>query len=960
MKQTFDVTGMSCAACSARVSKTANEVPGVNSAVVNLLKSTMEVDFDGNPETTAAIRSAVEKAGYGATPKVSSTGAESNITAVVAAAEKGSAAKEAEAKRVKMRLIVSSVFCIPLFYLAMGHMFHWPTGIDFMAPQNLFAFSFTQLLLVIPIVFVNFSYFRRGFESLMHRAPNMDSLVALGSAASLVYSIYNMYVMGSALGLGNVDAAMRAAMNLYFDSAGMILTLITLGKYFEARAKGKTTGAIESLVNLSPKTAIVLRDGEEAEIPASDVCVGDILAVRTGAVVPTDGVVLKGNGSVDESAITGESIPVDKTAGSTVTGATINRSGWFSMKATRVGDETALAQIIKLVDDATSTKAPIERIADKIAGVFVPVVMVVALATLIIWFVIGTPAQAINHAITVLVISCPCALGLATPTAIMVGTGRGATHGILIKSAETLETAHAIKTVVFDKTGTITTGKPQVTGVFPSQGTAASELVETAATIEGRSEHPLAQAICEYAGTVGQHDLSTFEQIPGEGLCATIDGATVLGGNARMMQGRNIDLADMEQQANQLAANGATPLFFAHDGKLLGIVALSDVPKASSKQALAELVSMGIRTIMLTGDNRRTAEAIGHQIGAESVIADVLPQDKEERIRQLGKQGSVAMVGDGINDAPALARANVGIAVGAGTDVAIESADAVLMRNNLMDVPTMVQLSQATMRNIKQNLFWALFYNAICIPVAMGVLAPLGVTLNPMIAAAAMSCSSVCVVTNALRLRAWKPRFASGEPEANWAKEPRAIPWENERDEMSDHPQDQGKNAPAAPAQHDGADPTRLAIPYDPVQSIRDFKVEGMHCMKCVGRITQALQAIDGVERAEVDLDKENARVFLSKPVDENFIADTVNDLGFTCTPPEEVEIVDEQNFAVSGMHCMKCVKRTSQALAEVPGVEHVKVDLENERVCVKTSRNIPQEELFAAVTKAGFTPSPV
>jgi Cu2+-exporting ATPase len=762
MKQTFDVTGMTCAACSARVTKATSGVAGVNKAVVNLLKNSMDVDYDGGSETLAAISTAVAKAGYGATPR---KGTAAGAQSAAAAAESGSAAKIAAAKQVRIRLIASITFCVPLFYLAMGHMAHWPLPFDVEQPQNLFAYAFTQLLLVTPIVVLNWSYFSKGFISLTRRSPNMDSLVALGATASLAYSIYGMYVMGAALGRGDAETAMAATMNLYFDSAGMILTLITVGKYFEARAKGKTTSAVESLVNLAPKTATLLRDGQQTEVPAADVRAGDVLVVEAGASVPTDGVVLEGSGSVDESAITGESIPVDKIPGSEVTGATINRTGWFTMEATRVGDETALAQIIKLVDDATSTKAPIERVADRIAGVFVPAVIAIALATLAAWLMIGTPGQAINHAITVLVISCPCALGLATPTAIMVGTGRGATHGILVKSAETLETAHAVRTVVFDKTGTITTGEPQVTGVFPAAGISEDMLLELAATIESRSEHPLARAICKHAGNASEiaeaHDVFSFEQVPGEGLHADIDDSDCLAGNARMMQANDIGLGPLEAEAVRLADDGATPLYFACDGQLLGIIALSDVPKPTSRQALAELAAMGVGTVMLTGDNAQTARAIQRQVGADSVIADVLPQDKERQIQKLAAQGGVAMVGDGINDAPALARANVGIAVGTGTDVAIESADAVLMRSNLMDVPAMLQLSRATMRNIKQNLFWALFYNAVCIPIAMGALAPLGVTLNPMIAAAAMSCSSVCVVANALRLRTWKPTFVT-------------------------------------------------------------------------------------------------------------------------------------------------------------------------------------------------------
>jgi Cu2+-exporting ATPase len=760
MKRTFDVTGMTCAACSARVQKATSGVAGVQEANVNLLKNSMDVVFDGSDETIAAICDAVSKAGYGAVVR----GADGASAPV---AKEGLAdQREAEADKVRRRLISSLILCVPLFYLAMGHMFHWPLPLDPMVPTQTMAYALAQFLLVVPIVFINSVFYTRGFKSLVNRAPNMDSLIALGSAASLVYGIYGLFSIGVSLGAGDPAAASSAATSLYFDSAGMILTLITLGKYFEARAKGKTTGAIEALMDLAPKTAIALRDGEEVEVAVADVRVGDRLVVKAGASIPVDGTVVEGVGTVDESALTGESIPVEKQVGSPVTGATINRSGWFVMEATRVGDETALAQIIHLVDDATSSKAPIERMADKVAGVFVPVVIGIAVVTLAVWLLVGGGFEnALKHAITVLVISCPCALGLATPTAVMVGTGRGASHGILIKSAETLETAHAVQTVVFDKTGTITTGEPVVTDVVPANGLEADQLLELAVTIEQRSEHPLARAICAHVpdadALAAEHDLFEFKQVPGEGVLCDIDGDECLAGNERMMHNHGIELGDAAEQAARLAEKGATPLFFAAGGMFAGIIALSDVPKPSSARALAELKAMGISTVMLTGDNRRTAEAVRDQVGADDVIADVLPADKEQKVRELSEHGTVAMVGDGINDAPALARADVGIAVGAGTDVAIESADAVLIRNDLEDVPAMIQLSRATMRNIKQNLFWALFYNAVCIPVAAGVFSHLGVNLNPMIAAAAMSCSSVFVVSNALRLRSWKPDFVT-------------------------------------------------------------------------------------------------------------------------------------------------------------------------------------------------------
>ena len=837
-KQTFDVSGMTCAACSARVEKTTSGVAGVERAVVNLLKNSMEVEYDGNPATLAAISAAVEKAGYGAVPRVEASAAAGAPSgpAPAAAARENVAAKEAA--HVRMRLIVSFVFTIPLFYLSMGHMFGWPLPEFFLGHENMLTFAFTQFLLLLPVIFVNFKFFRVGFKTLFHGSPNMDSLIALGSTASTVYGIVAIYRIGWGMGHGDIDFAHMAAMDLYFESAAMILTLITLGKYFEARAKGKTTDAIAQLMDLSPKTAIRRNvDGAEEEVPAEQVRPGDILIVRAGASVPVDGVVIEGEGTVDESVITGESVPVEKGVGAAVTGATVNRTGWFAMRAERVGSDTVLAGIVRMVDEATSSKAPIEKLADKISGVFVPAVIAIALLTFAIWMFVGAGvATALSHAISVLVISCPCALGLATPTAIMVGTGRGAANGILVKSAEALQTAHGVKTVVLDKTGTITKGAPEVcevlvaegasalasgpagrvggapsmadgfggaqslsspgsheqsTGLFGSCGTrfvsatgvidelncndAAATFLSLAYSLEKRSEHPLAQAIVAYAEARGvtAEEVEAFEQVPGGGLRGQVAGRACLAGNARLMGEGCIDIAGAEGEAQRLADEGKTVIYFAVDGSLAGLIALADEPKPRSAAALAELSRMGIRTVMLTGDNERTAHAIQKRVGTDGVIAGVLPQGKEEVIRDLQKQGTVAMVGDGVNDAPALARADVGIAIGAGTDIAIDSADIVLMKSDLADVPAAISLSRATMRNIKQNLFWALIYNVICIPVAAGALSFAGVTLNPMIAAAAMSCSSVCVVSSALRLRGWKP-VMFGETAS--ALEPEAAP----------------------------------------------------------------------------------------------------------------------------------------------------------------------------------------
>ena len=767
--QKFDVTGMTCAACSARVEKATAGVPGVEGAAVNLLKNSMSVEYDGNPATLEAISEAVDKAGYGAIPQSAATPGGTPAQAAPGARPTNTAAQEA--KTVRMRLIVSFIFAIPLFYLDMGHMYGWPLPSCFLGAENSMTLALTQLLLVAPIVFVNFKFFRNGFKGLVHGSPNMDTLVALGATASLLYSIVQLYHTGIALGAGNLHEAHMAAMDLYFEGAGMILTLITLGKYFEARSKGRTTDAITALMDLAPKTALLVADdGSEQEVPVERVQPGDILAVRAGQGIPVDGVVVEGDGVVDESALTGESVPVDKVVGSQVTGATVNTAGYFKMRAERVGNDTALAHIIQLVDDATSSKAPIQRLADRISSVFVPAVIGVAVVVFGVWLIISgmDVSKAVVYGISVLVISCPCALGLATPTAIMVGTGRGAKQGILIKSAEALENAHNIDTVVLDKTGTITQGAPQVTDVIPAPGIETGDLLMLAYGLEAKSEHPLARAICAYADEQNSDRLPVkdFNQVPGRGLTGMTEGAQALGGNLAMMQDENIALGNLQARAEQLALEGKTPLFFAWGGQLLGIIAVADQVKPTSADAIREMRALGVRTVMLTGDNQRTASAVQKQVGVDDVVAGVLPDGKDAQIRELATTGKVAMVGDGVNDAPALARADVGIAIGAGTDVAIESADMVLVRNDLMDVAAAIQLSRATMRNIRQNLFWALFYNVICIPVAAGALSPLGFTLTPDVAAAAMSLSSIFVVTNALRLRAWKPKWSTVLAEA--------------------------------------------------------------------------------------------------------------------------------------------------------------------------------------------------
>lgn len=865
MKRTFDVTGMTCAACSARVKKAASNVPGVATVAVNLLKNSMEVDFDGEAATLAAVSAAVEKAGYGAYPRpeagVSSTSVQQPVQTMNDSA--------AEAKRVRMRLIVSFCFTIPLFYLSMGHMFGWPLPEVFLGHENMLTFAFTQFLLLLPVIFVNFKFFRVGFKTLAHGAPNMDSLIALGSAASTIYGIAAIYRIGWGMGHGDIDFAHAAAMDLYFESAAMILTLITLGKYFEARAKGKTTDAIAKLMDLTPKEAARRTpDGGVEQVPVEQVRVGDMLEVKAGQSVPVDGIVIEGDGVVDESVITGESVPVGKHAGDIVTGATLNKSGWFVMRADRVGADTTLAGIIRLVDEATSTKAPIEKIADKIAGVFVPVVIVIAVVTFLVWMVLSADVStALTHAISVLVISCPCALGLATPTAIMVGTGRGASSGILVKSAEALEVAHDVKTVVFDKTGTITTGKPVVTDIVCANGVDERGLAGLALSIEQRSEHPLAQAVAAWAEAAGGQvqPVSAFEQVAGGGVRTNVGGACALAGNARLMEQAGVDASAFEPRARELADEGKTPLFFACGGEVCGLIAVADTVKPSSAAALEELRAMGLRTVMLTGDNERTAQAIQRLVGADEVIAGVLPEDKEREIRRLSAQGRVAMVGDGINDAPALARADVGIAIGAGTDIAIDSADVVLMRSDVLDVPAAIQLSRSTLRNIKQNLFWALIYNAVCIPVAAGVFSFAGFTLNPMIAAAAMSCSSVCVVSNALRLRSWKPRFSSNAAQQIAVKQ---CDIEEEATDATASEQDIQTIDAGAPADKE-------------IIMEKKLTVEGMMCPKCVAHVKKALEDVEGVSEAVVDLDAGTAVAKLADAVDDTVLVNAVVEAGY-------------------------------------------------------------------------------
>ncbi len=870
MKETFDIQGMTCAACSSRVQKAAAGVPGVAEANVNLLKNSMELDFDGQDATAAAVVAAIEKAGYGAARRAKAVaGKGASGRAAAPAPAPGKAAAKAVHERF-VQLVVSICFSVPLFYIAMGPMLGWPEipGLDGMA--NMMASTVTQLLLCIPILFVNRRYFIVGFKTLWHRSPNMDSLIAIGSAASFAYSVVSVYRMAWAFGAMDMKAAHAAMNGLYLDSAGMILALIDLGKYFEARAKGKTTDAISALMDLAPKTAHVQRDGAEVEVPTEDVQVGDRVVVRAGESVPVDGRVVEGSASLDESAITGEPVPVEKNVGDRVTGATTSTRGWFVMEATATGDDTTLAGIIRLVDEATSSKAPIERMADRIAGVFVPAVMGIAALTFVVWMVLsGDFATALNHCISVLVISCPCALGLATPTAIMVGTGRGAANGILIKSAESLEGACALDYVVLDKTGTVTAGKPQVTDVELVSGADERELMRLAAALERKSEHPLAEAVCAYVdeawpGIDAGVEVEGFTQVAGGGLTARVDGRAVAAGNVRLMGEKHVALGDLAARADALASEGKTALFFAADGHALGLIAVADPVKLTSAQAISRLHAMGVKTLLLTGDAQITAEAVARRVGVDDVVAGVLPDQKEVRVRELQQAGHrVAMVGDGINDAPALARADVGIAIGAGTDVAISSADVVLMRSDPADVATAIELSRATMRNIKQNLFWALFYNAICIPVAAGALVGAGITLNPMIGAAAMGFSSVFVVGNALRLRTWKPSekaapATTGVSTANDANAPQV--------EVSIRT---GIEVPANDSEEKTMEKT--------------LKVEGMMCQHCVKHVTEALAGVAGVESVEVSLEAGTAKVDCVEDVADEALLAAVRAADYEC-----------------------------------------------------------------------------
>lgn len=861
MKEKFDVTGMTCSACSSRVEKCVSKLEGIENVSVNLLTNSMQVEYNDTVLSESQIIDAVVKAGYGASPK------QEHVQTVAAGKAKVMEnPMEKQIQNMKFRLIVSFVFLVPLMYVSMGHMVGLPLPGFLTGIENAVSFAFTQLLLCLPIIYVNRKYYIKGFRTLAHLAPNMDSLIAIGSTASLVYGIFAIYRMSYGLGSGNMEVVHLYYHDLYFESAAMILALITVGKYLETRSKGKTSEAITKLMDLAPKTAVVERDGREQEIPVEQVVAGDVVIVRPGQNVPVDGFILEGSTSIDEAAITGESIPVHKQEGDTVIADTMNKTGFVKFKATRVGDDTTFSQIIRLVEEASSSKAPIAKIADKIAGVFVPVVMVIALVTAVVWLLSGSTFEfALSCAISVLVISCPCALGLATPVAIMVGTGKGAEQGILIKSGEALETAHNLQSVVLDKTGTITQGRPVVTDIH-TEGWTKKEFLALAAGMEVKSEHPLAEAILDYAKKEGISpvQVDNFNSIPGKGLEVSVNGRRYYAGNERLMREKEISLDNCLKLLEVMADEGKTPLIFAEETQVLGVIAVADVVKPTSKEAIKELKDLGIEVVMLTGDNRRTAEAIRRQLDIDTVIAEVLPQDKERKISELQEAGKVvAMIGDGVNDTPALARADVGMAIGAGTDVAIESADVVLMKNDLKDAVTAIRLSKAVIRNIKQNLFWAFFYNTLGIPIAAGIFYPLlGLKLNPMIGAAAMSMSSIFVVSNALRLKWFQPLGKSGQETQETVSAAT----------MDDTP---------------GGGQINQGNQEKEDEPMITMKIEGMMCQHCQAHVSKALNDLEGV-KAEVSLEDQAAYVTADQSVDKEALRKAVVDAGYEVVSIEE------------------------------------------------------------------------
>lgn len=845
MKKKFDITGMTCSSCSSNIEKIVRKLKGVKNANVNLLSNNMVVEYDENTIGASEIIKAVEGIGYG----IIEQGSNNNK-------KESSVNKDEEIKSMKKRLITSIGFLIPLMYIAMYHMFeYWlniptPKAITniFSGSENAITFVFTQFILLLPIVFVNQKYFTVGFKALIKRKPNMDSLIALGSSAAIIYGIFAIFRIGYGLGHSDIELVERYLSDVYFESAATILTLITLGKYLEAKSKGKTSEAITKLINLAPKTAIVIRENVEKQIPLEEVAVGDIIVIKPGMSIGIDGIVIEGSSSVDQSSITGESIPVQKEIGDEVIAGTINKTGYLKFKATKVGDNTTLSQIIKLVEEASNSKAPISKLADKISGIFVPIVIIIAILSMVVWLILGQSLEfALSIGIAVLVISCPCALGLATPVAIMVGTGKGAEYGILIKSAESLELLHSIDTVMLDKTGTITEGRPEVVDIEGYNGIDKLDLLSISYSLEEKSEHPLAEAIIKKAKEEGAKflEIKDFDTKSGRGVTGTIDGKTYLGGNIAFMKENKVNIESLDKKGEEFAKEGKTPLYFARNNQLIGIITVKDVIKSNSELAISKLKKMNLDVIMLTGDNKLTAEAIRKEVGIENVIAEVLPQEKEKHVSKLQNEGKkVVFVGDGINDSPSLVRADVGIAIGSGTDIAIEAADIVLMKNDLLDVVTAIRLSKNVIKNIKMNLFWAFFYNSIGIPLAAGVFySLLGWKLNPMFGAAAMSLSSVCVVLNALRIKRFKGEKSGGEKE-----------------KMEDN---------------------------STVK--KQIKIEGMSCGHCKATVETALGSVEGVIKAEVNLDEKLAIVELEKEIDNSVLKNAVEEKGYEVVSIENI-----------------------------------------------------------------------
>lgn len=844
-KVKFDIQGMTCSSCSSHVEKAVSKLEGIKNVNVNLLLNNMIVEYDENKLNNEKIITAVIDAGYGAT--ISDEDNEKQNKKEQLNNNKDTI------KSMKKRLIISICFWIPLMYIAMHHMLYEWFGIPvpqiiktlFHGNENAITFAFTQFLLLLPIVYVNKNYFIVGFKRLFKRTPNMDSLIAIGSGASIVYGIYAIYMIGFGLGHNQIDLVEKYSMDIYFESAGTILTLITIGKYLETKSKGKTSDAISKLINLAPKTAIVLRENKEIEISVEEITQGDTIIIKPGAGIPVDGVIIEGNSSLDQSSITGESIPVEKIKGDNVVSGTINKNGYFKMKATKVGNDTTLSQIIKLVEEASNSKAPISKLADKVSGIFVPIVIFISILATIFWILQGQTFEfALSIGIAVLVISCPCALGLATPVAIMVGTGKGAQNGILIKSAESLETLHSVNTIVLDKTGTVTEGKPKVTDIISK--VEEKEMLKIAGGLEKNSEHPLAEAIIEKVKELEISEVSEFTSISGRGVKGKIDGKNYFGGNIAFMKENHIDTTQILDKVQEFSQQGKTVLYFANEKEVIGIIAVADTIKDTSYQAIQELKRKNIEIIMLTGDNKVVSETIGNQLGIDKVISEVLPQDKEKEVSELQQQGKkVAFVGDGINDSPALVKADIGLAIGSGTDIAIESADVVLMKNNLLDVVTAIDLSKSVIRNIKMNLFWAFFYNIIGIPIAAGVFyLSFGLKLNPMIGAAAMSLSSVCVVTNALRLNRFKPNFK--------------FMLESKQNFKNKNLKEENK------------------------MNIKTINIEGMSCNHCKMSVERALRSIEGVTKVDVSLENKNAIIESNKEINDNEINKVIEEIGFS------------------------------------------------------------------------------